>query len=60
MFTILLLSSFTFGRENVEENIDLLGMAPQGQDSVVMMKNYSEVFNAGRWNANGRWCYQRR
>ena len=48
MFTILLLSSFTFGRENVEENIDLLGMAPQGQDSVVMMKNYSEVFNAGQ------------
>ncbi len=48
VFTILLVSSFTYGRENVEENIDLLGMAPQGQDSVVMMKNYSEVFNAGQ------------
>ncbi len=48
VFIILLLSSFTLGRENVEENIDLLGMAPQGQPAVEKMILYSEEFNAGQ------------
>ena len=48
VFIILLLSSFTMGRENVEENIDLLGMAPQGQPAVEKMILYSEEFNAGQ------------
>jgi len=48
VFVILLLSSFTLGRENVEENIDLLGMAPQGQPAVEKMILYSEEFNAGQ------------
>jgi predicted RND superfamily exporter protein len=48
IFTMLLLSSFTLGRENVEENIDLLGMAPAEEPAVTTMKNYSEDFNAGQ------------
>ena len=48
VFVILLLSSFTMGRENVEENIDLLGMAPAEEPSVTTMKNYSVDFNAGQ------------
>ncbi len=48
VFAILLLSSFTVGRENVEENIDLLGMAPEDESSVVTMKLYSDDFNAGQ------------
>ena len=32
----------------VEENIDLLGMAPEDEASVVTMKQYSKDFNAGQ------------
>ncbi len=48
IFAILLLSSFTVGRENVEENIDLLGMAPVEEVPVIKMKEYSTKFNAGQ------------
>ncbi len=48
IFVILLLSSFTMGRSNVEENIDLLGMAPAEEISVITMDDYSESFNAGQ------------
>ncbi len=48
VFAILLLSSFTLGRSNVEENIDLLGMAPAEEISVITMDDYSESFNAGQ------------
>ena len=34
--------------DNVEENIDLLGMAPEGEDPVIKMKQYSSDFNAGQ------------
>ena len=48
VFLILLLSSFTLGRTNVEENIDLLGMAPADEDAVTTMIVYSDEFNAGQ------------
>ena len=48
VFVLLLLSSFTMGRANVEENIDLLGMAPEGELSVQTMDIYSKEFNAGQ------------
>ena len=37
-----------WGQENVEENIDLLGMAPEDEPSVKAMYKYSEDFNAGQ------------
>ena len=40
--------SATLGQANVQEDIDLLGMAPEGEDSVIKMKQYSEDFNAGQ------------
>ena len=47
-FVILILISATIGQANVEENIDLLGMAPEGESSVVKMKQYSREFEAGQ------------
>jgi predicted RND superfamily exporter protein len=48
VFLLLILVSATVGQANVEENIDLLGMAPEGESSVVKMKQYSEEFEAGQ------------
>jgi len=45
---LLILVSSTIGQANVEENIDLLGMAPEGEPAVIKMKQYSEEFNAGQ------------
>ena len=47
-FVLLVLVSSTLGQANVEENIDLLGMAPEGEQPVIKMKQYSEEFNAGQ------------
>ena len=47
-FLLLILVSATLGQSNVEENIDLLGMAPEGEDPVIKMKQYSSDFNAGQ------------
>ena len=47
-FLLLILVSATLGQSNVEENIDLLGMAPEGEDPVIKMKQYSSDFNAGK------------
>ena len=47
-FLILVLVSATIGQSNVEENIDLLGMAPEGEQPVIKMKQYSREFNAGQ------------
>jgi predicted RND superfamily exporter protein len=47
-FVLLVLVSSTIGQANVEENIDLLGMAPEGEEPVIKMKQYSEEFNAGQ------------
>jgi len=47
-FVFLVLISSTLGQANVEENIDLLGMAPEGEEPVIKMKQYSEEFNAGQ------------
>ncbi len=47
-FVFLVLLSSTLGQANVEENIDLLGMAPEGEQPVIKMKQYSEEFNAGQ------------
>jgi predicted RND superfamily exporter protein len=48
IFLILILFSSTIGQQNVQENIDLLGMAPEGELSVKKMKQYSEEFEAGQ------------
>ena len=48
VFLLLILVSATVGQANVEENIDLLGMAPEGESSVVKMKQYSQEFEAGQ------------
>lgn len=47
-FLLLVLFSATVNRGNVEENIDLLGMAPAGVPAVEKMQQYSEEFNAGQ------------
>ncbi|MDC0556190.1 MMPL family transporter [Candidatus Poseidoniaceae archaeon] len=47
-FMVLIFISGYWGQENVEENIDLLGMAPENEPSVVTMKQYSNDFNAGQ------------
>ena len=47
-FLVLVLVSATVGQANVEENIDLLGMAPEGEQPVIKMKQYSQEFNAGQ------------
>lgn len=48
VFLLLILVSATVGQANVEENIDLLGMAPEGESSVIKMKQYSKEFEAGQ------------
>ena len=47
-FLFLILMSATIGQANVEENIDLLGMAPETESPVVKMKQYSSEFEAGQ------------
>ena len=48
IFLILILFSATVGQQNVKEDIDLLGMAPEGELSVQKMIQYSEEFEAGQ------------
>ena len=48
MFLVFIFISGFWGQENVEENIDLLGMAPEDEPSVITMKEYSKDFNAGQ------------
>lgn len=48
IFLILMLVSAIWARPQVEENIDLLEMAPEGQPPILKMKQYSEEFNAGQ------------
>ena len=48
IFIILMLASAVWARPQVEENIDLLDMAPEGQPPILKMKQYSEEFNAGQ------------
>ncbi len=48
VFAVLLLVSATWARSQVEENIDLLEMAPEDQPPIIKMKQYSEEFNAGQ------------
>ena len=48
VFLVMIFVSGFWGQENVEENIDLLGMAPEDEPSVVTMKQYSQDFNAGQ------------
>lgn len=47
-FMVLIFISGYWGQANVEENIDLLGMAPEDDSSVIAMKRYSKDFNAGQ------------
>ena len=48
IFIIAMLVSAGINRPNVEENIDLLEMAPGGVDAVDKMGVYSDEFNAGQ------------
>ena len=48
VFVLMILLSATVGQANVEENIDLLGMAPETESPVVKMKQYSSEFEAGQ------------
>ena len=48
VFLVLILFSATIGQQNVREDIDLLGMAPEGELSVQKMIQYSEEFEAGQ------------
>ena len=48
VFAVLLLASATWARSQVEENIDLLEMAPEGQPPIIKMKQYSKEFEAGQ------------
>ncbi len=48
VFALMILLSATIGQANVEENIDLLGMAPETESPVVKMKQYSSEFEAGQ------------
>lgn len=48
VFMVAILVSATWGQDNVEENIDLLGMAPEGEDAVIKMNQYSREFDAGQ------------
>ena len=45
---VMIFISGFWGQGNVEENIDLLGMAPEDEASVITMKEYSKDFNAGQ------------
>ena len=48
VFLIAMLISAGINRTNVEENIDLLEMAPQDVEAVQKMKTYSDEFEAGQ------------
>lgn len=48
VFVLFILLSATIGQANVEENIDLLGMAPETESPVIKMKQYSNEFEAGQ------------
>jgi predicted RND superfamily exporter protein len=48
IFVILMLVSAVWARTQVEENIDLLEMAPEDQPPIMKMKQYSSEFNAGQ------------
>jgi predicted RND superfamily exporter protein len=48
IFLILILFSATVARQSVEEDIDLLGMAPEDELPVQKMIQYSEEFEAGQ------------
>jgi len=48
LFAILILISATYGQSNVKENIDMLKMAPDDEDSVLAMIKYSDDFNSGQ------------
>lgn len=48
VFIMFIFVSGYWGQANVEENIDLLGMAPEDEPSVITMKQYSSDFNAGQ------------
>jgi len=48
VFVLMIFVSGYWGQANVEENIDLLGMAPEDEPSVITMKQYSSDFNAGQ------------
>jgi len=48
LFGILILISATYGQANVKENIDMLKMAPDDEDSVNAMIKYSDEFNSGQ------------
>ena len=48
VFLFLMVISATYGQANVEENIDMLKMAPYDEPSVQSMDNYSNEFNSGQ------------
>lgn len=48
VFLTLMLISAGYNRPNVEENIDLLEMAPQDVDAVQKMSTFSDEFEAGQ------------
>ncbi|MDA8701276.1 MMPL family transporter [Euryarchaeota archaeon] len=48
VFLFLIIISATYGQANVEENIDMLKMAPYDEPSVSAMKNFSNEFNSGQ------------
>lgn len=48
VFIMAMVMSAGYNRPNVEENIDLLKMAPAGVDAVDKMGIYSDEFNAGQ------------
>ncbi|MEK9909550.1 MAG: MMPL family transporter [Candidatus Thalassarchaeaceae archaeon] len=48
LFLVAILISAGYSRPNVEENVDLLEMAPEGVGAVDKMKTYSTEFEAGQ------------
>ncbi len=48
LFIVLMLFSAGISRGNIEENIELLEMAPEDEPSVMKMKTYSDEFEAGQ------------
>ena len=48
VFLVAILISAVYSRPNVEENVDLLEMAPEGVGAVDKMKTYSTEFEAGQ------------
>ena len=48
LFLVAMLISAGYSRPNVEENVDLLEMAPEGVGAVDKMKTYSTEFEAGQ------------